>query len=191
MKKRPPRLKQLAADIERLFPDLVTRISKERCNTDRKIAGTRLIHPGKGRWGNRLVVTERRTGRVVLDHDSAETYRHNGEVVRWIEKRKAERKKARRPRQAAMAADGTETLTEGELRVLEAAVQIFRKSDGCYVEMGELQNVLKLKSRRSLSGYVSSLTKKGYLNHMLGMDDCELSNKTRKVYGLKGHAANG
>jgi hypothetical protein len=62
-------------------------------NTDTKIAGTRLRRPGKGRRGTILIVsTSEKEGRaslsnrnyfegLVLRHNSAETYRHNGEVV--------------------------------------------------------------------------------------------------------------
>ena len=54
------------------------------CNTDRKIPGTRLKHPGKGRWGNRIIV--KKNGKVVLDHNSTETYRTNSEVEEWVSK---------------------------------------------------------------------------------------------------------
>lgn len=58
----------------------VARIEEGYCNTDRKAGRLRI--PGKGRTGNRLVVE--RNGAVVLDHNSAETYRHNGEVEEWL-----------------------------------------------------------------------------------------------------------
>ena len=51
------------------------------CNTDRKVG--RLRAPGKGRRGNRLIVQDD-AGKVVLDHNSAETYRYNGEVEYWL-----------------------------------------------------------------------------------------------------------
>ena len=75
---RAPRLNQLAAIIN-ATGKYVARIEEGYCNTDRKIPGTRLRHPGKGRYGNRLIVTDQR-GKVMLDHNAAETYRHNGEV---------------------------------------------------------------------------------------------------------------
>jgi hypothetical protein len=50
------------------------------CNTDRPAGRLRI--PGKGRTGNKLVVT--RYGTKVLDHNSAETYRHNSEVEYWL-----------------------------------------------------------------------------------------------------------
>ena len=81
MKKR--RLKTLAKEIERLFPDLKAEIVKGYCNTDRKIG--RLRSPGKGREGNRLIVRQRVSGGVVLDHNSAETYRTNEEVEDFIQ----------------------------------------------------------------------------------------------------------
>lgn len=92
-----PRLAQLAEQINREFPDLEAVIEQGYCCTDRKIPGTRLRRPGKGRRGNKLVVYSR-TKRspsgldrlVVFSHNSAETYRRNSEVVDWIERRKKE-----------------------------------------------------------------------------------------------------
>jgi len=54
-------------------------------NTDRKIKGTRLRHPGKGRKGSRLIVRDE-SGRVVIDHNAAETYRDNGEALTKVER---------------------------------------------------------------------------------------------------------
>jgi hypothetical protein len=59
----------------------VARIERGYCNTDRKIG--RLRSPGKGREGNKLVVT--RYGTRVLEHDSSQTYRMNSEVESWLE----------------------------------------------------------------------------------------------------------
>ena len=59
---------------------LHARIEPGYCNTDRKMG--RVRWPGKGRTGNRLIVTRYRT--VVLDHNAAETYRTNAEVERWL-----------------------------------------------------------------------------------------------------------
>ena len=53
-------------------------------NTDRDIPGTRLRHPGKGQWGNKLIV-KNPEGAKVLEHNAAETYRMNYEVEHWIE----------------------------------------------------------------------------------------------------------
>lgn len=97
-KARTPRLAELARQIEAEFQELETRIEKGYCNTDRKIPGTRLRRPGKGRRGNRLIVFMRGTDRfwrenVVLDHNAAETYRCNDDVVRWMERYREERKK--------------------------------------------------------------------------------------------------
>lgn len=79
---RCPTLKQMAAFIKEQF-GYQTTIEKVEENTDRKIG--RLRRPGKGRVGNRLVVKHR--GHVILDHNSAETYRHNTEVAEWILKK--------------------------------------------------------------------------------------------------------
>ncbi len=54
------------------------------CNTDRDIPGTRLRHPGKGRWGNKLIVKTPK-GAIAFEHNAAETYRMNYEVELWIE----------------------------------------------------------------------------------------------------------
>ena len=74
------RLKTLAAIIN-TCDCCVAEIVPGFSNTDRKIG--RLRHAGKGRRGNRLIVKDL-TGRVVLDHNSAETYRSNSEVEAWI-----------------------------------------------------------------------------------------------------------
>lgn len=78
-----PRLKTLAKQINGM-PGYSARIEKGYCNTDRNIRGTRLRLPGKGRYGNRIIV--KKDGIVVLDHNAAETYRQNWEVVDWIRK---------------------------------------------------------------------------------------------------------
>jgi hypothetical protein len=76
---RCPSLKEMGDFInERL--GYKVRIEKGECNTDRKAGRLRI--PGKGRIGNRLIVTHK--GQVLLDHNSAETYRHNTEVAKWI-----------------------------------------------------------------------------------------------------------
>jgi len=51
---------------------------------DRKIPGTRLRSPGKGRYGNKIVIRNRITNEVVKEHNSAETYRQNWEVEQWV-----------------------------------------------------------------------------------------------------------
>lgn len=89
---RAPSLKKLAAEIERRFPDLSAQVNPSWASTDRDIPGTRLRSPGKGRHGNELVVRKRASasgGPVLYRHNSAETYRNNGEVVNWIVQRVA------------------------------------------------------------------------------------------------------
>lgn len=94
------------------------------CNTDRKIPGTRLRRVGKGRRGSRLVVSWRpgmgpscKAGsnphffalganrcslcgwdryETVYEHNAAQTYRDNGDVVRWIEDEARRRKLAKK-----------------------------------------------------------------------------------------------
>lgn len=71
------RLATIAKLINQKVPGFRAEIVEGYCDTDRKIG--RLRHPGKGRYGNRLVVRNEH-GEVVLDHNSAETYRtwHTG-----------------------------------------------------------------------------------------------------------------
>lgn len=75
---KSPKLKQLADFINKYLPLYKATIEKGFCNTDRKIG--RLRHPGKGRYGNRIIVIKKSDGSVVIDHNSAETYRKNYEV---------------------------------------------------------------------------------------------------------------
>jgi alpha-beta hydrolase superfamily lysophospholipase len=75
-----PRLKTLGKLIAAAGYDV--RFETGYCNTDRHIAGTRLRHPGKGRWGTRLIVSK--DGTVVFDHNAAETYKRNEDVVWWM-----------------------------------------------------------------------------------------------------------
>ena len=79
------RLKAIARWINYNLPEFRAEITRGYCSTDRKIPGTRLRHPGKGREGNRLIIYDRETNKVVLDHNSAETYRTNEEVEEWIQ----------------------------------------------------------------------------------------------------------
>ena len=86
------RLKTIAKWINENMPGYHAVVEDGYCNTDRKIPGTRLIHPGKGRTGNRIIVRrgDPYNGEVVLDHNAAETYRYNDEVEGWL-KRELER----------------------------------------------------------------------------------------------------
>jgi hypothetical protein len=79
-----PRLATLAGAInQKMNGKFFASIEPGFCNTDRKIPGTRLRHPGKGRRGNKLVVRNRK-GEIVLTHDSAETYRTNAEALEKV-----------------------------------------------------------------------------------------------------------
>lgn len=82
---RARRLATIAAWINAEIPGLVARIEEGYCNTDRKIGRLRVA--GKGRRGSHLIVHVKDHPRwIVLDHNSAETYRTNSEVEAWIEK---------------------------------------------------------------------------------------------------------
>jgi hypothetical protein len=85
---RAPRLRKLA-DIINADGRFNAIIEPGYCNTDRKPKGLRYItRKGKGRIGNRLIVRDKLLGTKVLDHNAAETYRHNGEVVEWMKANK-------------------------------------------------------------------------------------------------------
>lgn len=53
-----------------------------RSSTDRKIRGTRLRHPGKGRAGTRIEIVSIKGDRFTLDN--SQTYRTNEEVEHWL-----------------------------------------------------------------------------------------------------------
>jgi hypothetical protein len=106
-------IQTLADEIRRRWPGLRVEVSRGFASTDRKIAGTRLRHPGKGRTGARIQVFDATPGntnrgaleastwlspRKILDHNQAETYRTTDDVRRWIDERVAAEKKARRRR---------------------------------------------------------------------------------------------
>lgn len=91
------RLRTIARYINEHLPQFEAKIVEGFCNTDRKLSGSRLVWSGKGRTGNRLKVRKRPRPRpggpirdfgseLVLDHNAAETYRCNAEVVQWIER---------------------------------------------------------------------------------------------------------
>lgn len=91
MTKRAPTLAALARQINAALPSLeaIAEPGKGYCNTDSRVAGTRFRREGRGRWGTLLTVRVRATGEVLFRHNAAETYRHNGEVVAWLETMKA------------------------------------------------------------------------------------------------------
>lgn len=75
------RLSTIAKDINDNCDGFTAVIERGYCNTDRKIG--RLRWPGKGREGTRLIVRNA-NGKVVFDHNAAETYRTNAEVEAWL-----------------------------------------------------------------------------------------------------------
>lgn len=76
------RLKIIAAWINEHVPALKAEVVVGYDSGDRKIGVLR--SPGKGREGNRLIVTEKSSGKVIKDHNAAEAYRTNAEVEQWI-----------------------------------------------------------------------------------------------------------
>lgn len=86
-RKRAPTIKQMAAFINKWLPHLEAHVSRTTVSTDRKYAGSRLRYPGAGRKGNIIEIYERPRkplARPIHSHNAAETYRHNGELVRWV-----------------------------------------------------------------------------------------------------------
>jgi len=81
-KERARRLATLARYINENLDGYEARIEGGFCDTDTKIGRLRI--PGKGRTGNRIKVRRLSDGLLVLDHNSAETYRTNSEVEDWI-----------------------------------------------------------------------------------------------------------
>lgn len=82
---RTRQLRKIAAYINaQTHLGLRAETASERVNTDRpKPSGLRYrTHVGKGRNGIRLRVWF--NGTLVLDHNSGETYRTNGEVEEWL-----------------------------------------------------------------------------------------------------------
>jgi hypothetical protein len=89
-------IRQLAEEIRREWPNLDVKVERGHCNTDRKIPGTRLRHPGRGRWGSRIIVRDPKLKwprNVILDHNNAETYRRTEEVVEWMDQYRRTRSK--------------------------------------------------------------------------------------------------
>jgi hypothetical protein len=81
--KRAPRLAKLA-EIIKATGRFQVEVTQGYCNTDRKPKGLRYItRKGKGRTGTRLIVRWA-NGDLALDHNAAETYRSNNEVVEWM-----------------------------------------------------------------------------------------------------------
>jgi hypothetical protein len=76
------RLATIAREINEHCSGITAKIVQGYCDTDRKIG--RLRVPGKGRYGNRIIIHDDATGRVLFDHNAAETYRCNAEVEYWL-----------------------------------------------------------------------------------------------------------
>ncbi len=75
-----PRLKTIAKQINE-NTQYKAYLTEGYCDTDRKIGRLRI--EGKGRWGAHIHIINL-DGEEVFEHNSAETYRHNYEVVDWI-----------------------------------------------------------------------------------------------------------
>lgn len=75
-------MKRVAAWINASMPGYRATAEPWTTSTDRKVRGSRLRWPGKGREGYLLEVWKGEER--VLRHNSGETYRSNDEVERWI-----------------------------------------------------------------------------------------------------------
>lgn len=119
-------IKTLADEIRRRWPELDVKVEQGFACTDRKIPGTRLRHPGKGRLGSRIIVRDPThpvvtpggftMGELLLDQSPErspgagiepvvsmsslagcpETYRQTDEVRDWIDQRVHDQKKSRK-----------------------------------------------------------------------------------------------
>jgi len=77
-REKAPRLKDIAWYVNNFMPEYEAEIEEGYCNTDRKIG--RLRSPGKGRYGNQIIIRNIKTNEIIIDHNSAETYRRNNDV---------------------------------------------------------------------------------------------------------------
>ena len=83
-REKSPKLKQLMIFINKNINNVEAEIEEGYCDTDRHPKGVRWRIPGKGRYGNKLVVRNKETREIIYEHNSAETYRQNYEVCQWI-----------------------------------------------------------------------------------------------------------
>jgi len=60
-------------------------VEKSWASTDSRIAGTRFRRPGKGRNGLKLTVRLVRTGEVVCQVDTSQSYQFTGEAIQWLQ----------------------------------------------------------------------------------------------------------
>jgi len=90
------RLATIARWINKNLPELEAVIERDYVNTDRKLAGTRFVHRGKGRRGNKIIVYKRRNRAPLFSHSAAGTYRSNAEVERWLTEYRERRAEERR-----------------------------------------------------------------------------------------------
>jgi len=77
-REKAPRLKDIAWYVNNFMPEYEAEIEEGYCNTDRKIG--KLRSPGKGRYGNQIIIRNIKTNEIIIDHNSAETYRRNNDV---------------------------------------------------------------------------------------------------------------
>jgi len=153
---KAPRLSVIATWINE-HTTMLAEVGQGFCSTDRKLAGTRLIHKGKGRTGSRLKVFEcaahkqelidrpyhpfypkthenrKYPCQPLLDHNAAETYRQNSEVVAWLQRHLSDNPKLLGDDMGGETAPGQKVHLFA--RVLGGA---FRTTCGIYVTGGQI-----------------------------------------------------
>jgi len=87
MRRKKRRLATLAKWINENSKQYKAEIIEGYCNTDRQLyAGSRIRIEGKGREGNKIIIRDKETNKIVKEHNSAETYRYNYEIEDWVNK---------------------------------------------------------------------------------------------------------
>lgn len=90
---RAPRLKILAQFIKENSDYKVTFEKVDSVYKDTQISGTRLRREGMREYKGSKLTVEDEKGRILLHHDSTDTYRQNWEVCKWIQRNIIEKKR--------------------------------------------------------------------------------------------------
>jgi hypothetical protein len=80
------RLTQIVVLINGLSNGYTATVEPSTYSADRKYPGQRYRFPGKVHRGNELTIRDPKGG-VVFSHNTADSYRRNGEILRWVEER--------------------------------------------------------------------------------------------------------
>ncbi len=82
MRVKCPSIDVMAKFIKELWPRLTVTVEPTSETKDTKLAGTRLRRQGRTYHGKLLTVKQ--SGKLLLNHSTVDTYRHNAEVAYWI-----------------------------------------------------------------------------------------------------------